>query len=100
MLESNLKTVNNDINTLIKNAQMVFQEATTLTGEKASEARQRGMQLLDLAMGKAQVAQANAFAAGKEMCISADHYVKENPWRTMSAAASIGLLLGVILARK
>ena len=100
MLEASLKTVNNDINTLIKNAQVVFQEATTLTGEKATEARQKGMQLLDSALGKAQDAQASAYAAGKEMCVSADHYVKENPWRTISAAASIGLLLGVILARK
>jgi ElaB/YqjD/DUF883 family membrane-anchored ribosome-binding protein len=34
------------------------------------------------------------------MAASADTYVKENPWRTIAAAASVGLLVGVILGRK
>ena len=100
MFTPNLKTANRDVKTLIRDAQTLFQEASTLTGEKAAEARQKGMQLLDSALVKAHQAQENAFIAGKEMVVSADHYVKENPWRTITAAASIGLLLGVILGRK
>lgn len=100
MLESNLKVVNNDVKTLVKDAQALFQAAATLTGEKADEVRHRGMRLLDTALGKAQDAQANALVAGKEMAVSADHYVKENPWRAIAAAAGVGLLAGVILGRK
>ncbi|HEX7987707.1 MAG TPA: DUF883 domain-containing protein, partial [Duganella sp.] len=27
-------------------------------------------------------------------------YVKENPWRSIAAAAGVGLLIGVIIGRK
>jgi ElaB/YqjD/DUF883 family membrane-anchored ribosome-binding protein len=100
MLESNLKVVNNDLKTLVKDAQALFQAAAALTGEKADEVRHRGMRLLDTALAKAQDAQASALVAGKEMAASADDYVKENPWRAIAAAAGVGLLMGVILGRK
>ncbi len=100
MLESNLKAVNNDVKTLVKDAQALFHAATALTGEKAEEVRDRGMRLLDTALVKAQDAQASALVAGKKMAVSADGYVKDNPWRTIAAAAGVGLLLGVIVARK
>ena len=100
MLESNLKVVNNDVKTLVTDAQALFKAAAALTGEKAEEVRNRGMRLLDTALVKAQDAQASAVVAGKEMANSADDYVKENPWRAIATAAGVGLLVGVILGRK
>lgn len=100
MLETNTTTVNNDVKTLVRDAQALLQAAASLTGEKAEEMRGRGMRALDSALAKAQEAQASALVAGKEMAASADLYVKENPWRTIAAAASVGLLVGVILGRK
>jgi ElaB/YqjD/DUF883 family membrane-anchored ribosome-binding protein len=100
MLETNISTVNNDVKTLVKDAQALFTAAAALSGEKADEVRSRGMRVLDAALIKAHEAQATAVVAGKEMAASADTYVKENPWRTIAAAASVGLLVGVILGRK
>jgi ElaB/YqjD/DUF883 family membrane-anchored ribosome-binding protein len=100
VLESNLKAVDNDVKILVKDAQALFHAAAALTGEKAEEVRNRGMRLLDTALVKAQDAQASALVAGKEMAVSADVYVKENPWRAIAAAAGIGLLAGLILSRK
>ena len=100
MLETNLKIVNNDVKTLVKDAQSLFQAAAALTGEKAEEVRARGMRLLDSALVKAQEAGANAVVAGKEMATSTDAYVKANPWRSIAVAAGAGLLAGVILGRK
>ena len=100
MLESNVKTVTHDLNTLVKDAQALFQSAAALSGEKADEVRNRGMHLLDDALTKAQEMQASAVVAGKQIAVSADTYVKENPWRVIAAAAGIGLLVGVIVARK
>ncbi|MET3119548.1 ElaB/YqjD/DUF883 family membrane-anchored ribosome-binding protein [Undibacterium sp. GrIS 1.8] len=100
MLESNLKAVNKDVKLLIKDSQALFVAAAALTGEKADEARDKAMKLLDAALVKAQEAQASAIVAGKEMAVSADVYVKENPWRAIAAAAGVGLLLGVIINRK
>ncbi len=100
MLENNITTVNNDVKTLVKDAQALFSAAAALTGEKADEVRTRGMRTLDAALVKAQEAQANAIVAGKQIAASADVYVKENPWRTIAAAAGVGLLVGFILGRK
>ena len=100
MLEQNISTVNNDVKTLVKDAQALFTAATALTGEKAEELRGRGMRALDTALAKAHEAQVSAVAAGKEAAKHADEYVKENPWRSIAAAASIGLLIGVIIGRK
>jgi ElaB/YqjD/DUF883 family membrane-anchored ribosome-binding protein len=100
MLEQNISTVNNDVKTLVKDAQALFTAATALTGEKADELRGRGMRALDTALAKAHEAQVSALAATKEAAKHADEYVKENPWRSIAAAASIGLLVGVIIGRK
>ncbi|MFZ6721628.1 DUF883 family protein [Undibacterium sp. Ji49W] len=100
MLESNIKAVNKDIKVLLKDAQALFSAAATLSGEKADEARARGMKLLDAAMVAAQDAQASALATGKEMVNSTDAYVKENPWSSIGVAATAGLLVGLLCCRK
>ena len=100
MLEQNISTVNNDVKTLVKDAQALFTAATALTGEKAEELRGRGMRALDTALAKAHEAQQSAVAASKEMAKQADVYVKENPWRSIAGAAAVGLLIGVIIGRK
>ncbi len=100
MLESNLEAVNNDVNTLVTDAQELLHAAAALTGEKAEEVRNRAMRLLDAALLKGREAQASALASGKEMAASADEYVKENPWRAIAAMAGMGLLAGLFLSRK
>lgn len=89
-----------DVKTLVKDAQALLTAAAALTGEKAEELRGRGMAMLDVAMGKASVVQEKATVKGKELAATADVYVKDNPWRTIAAAAGVGLLVGVILGRK
>jgi len=100
MLESNLNALNKDVKVLVKDAQALFNAASVLTGEKADEARGKGMQMLDAALGKAQEVQANTRVAAREMASSANTYVKENPWRSIAAAAGVGLLVGLAVGRK
>ncbi|WP_075796639.1 DUF883 family protein [Massilia putida] len=85
---------------LVKDAQSLLSAAASLTGNKADELRERGMELLDQALGKAGKYQDQAMVKGKELAHTADVYVKDNPWRTVAVAAGVGLLLGVILGRK
>ena len=99
-LNGNMNAVQTDVKTLVKDAQTLLTAAAALTGEKAEEMRGRGMQMLDVALGKASQVQGQAVVKGKELAHTADVYVKDNPWRTIAAAASVGLLMGVILGRK
>jgi ElaB/YqjD/DUF883 family membrane-anchored ribosome-binding protein len=100
MLESNLKTVRTDMKTLIRDAQELFREATSVTGVKAEELRNKGLGLLEKAAAKAQDAQAVAVETGKELAADADDYVRENPWRAVAISAGVGLLVGLLISRK
>jgi ElaB/YqjD/DUF883 family membrane-anchored ribosome-binding protein len=100
MLSSNIKTVQSDMKTLVKDAQDLFREATLATGEKADALRARGMSLLETAMAKAQEVQAAAIETGKEMADTADNFVQENPWKAVAIAGGVGVLVGMLIARK
>jgi len=99
-IDNGLKDANADMKVLVKDAQSLLSAAASLTGEKADELRSRGMELLDRAMGKASQYQGQAVVKSKELAHTADVYVKDNPWRTVVAAASVGLLVGIVLGRK
>ena len=99
-LDNGLQNAGADMKGLVKDAQALLSAATALTGDRADELRARGMELLDRAMGKASQYQGQAVIKSKELAESADVYVKDNPWRTVVAAASVGLLVGIYLGRK
>src|ERR1035437_11118072 len=100
MLSSKIETVHTDMRTLVKDAQDLFREATSATGEKVEALRAKGMSMLDVATAKAQERQAAAIETGKEIAESADDYVRENPWQAVAIAAGAGLLIGVLIARR
>jgi ElaB/YqjD/DUF883 family membrane-anchored ribosome-binding protein len=100
MNESTLKTTRTDMKSIIQDAQELFREATSVTGEKAEELRTRGLHLLDSALVKAQEVQTVALETGKELAVKTDDYVHENPWRAVAIAAGVGALLGFLISRK
>lgn len=86
--------------TLVRDAQELFREATATTGEKAEELRNRGFDLLETALVRAQEMQAAAIETGKEIAESTDDFVRENPWQAVAISAGVGLLVGMLIARK
>ena len=99
-IDSSLQNASADMKLLVKDAQALLTAAAALTGDKADDLRMRGMELLDRAMGRATQYQGQAVVKSKELAQTADVYVKDNPWRTVAAAASVGLLVGIFLGRK
>ena len=97
---SSFKTVRNDMKTLIRDAQELFREATSATGEKAEALRDKGLNMLEAALSKAQDLQAAAIETGKEIAETTDDFVQENPWQAVAIAGGVGLLLGVLISRK
>ncbi|RZI44307.1 DUF883 domain-containing protein [Herbaspirillum sp. HC18] len=100
MLTSNIKTVRNDMKTLVKDAQELLREASLATGEKADELRARGLALLDVAMEKAHEVQAIAVEKGKAAAQSTDEFVHEHPWKAVGIAAGVGLVIGLLISRR
>ncbi len=100
MQTTNVKTVRTDMKTLVKSAQDLFREATSATGERAEILRNQGLTLLDTAMTKAQEVQTAAMETGKEIAESTDTYVQENPWKSVAISTGVGVLIGMLIARK
>ena len=100
MLESNINTVRSDLKTLMKDAQELFEEAATSSGSKAEELRAKGMKLLDSAIDGAHHFQLAAIEKGKKIAHDTDAYVHENPWRAIGISAAVGVLIGMLIARR
>jgi ElaB/YqjD/DUF883 family membrane-anchored ribosome-binding protein len=86
--------------TLVRDAQELFREATAVTGEKADELRSKGLDMLETALSRAQEMQTAAIETGKEIAESTDDFVRENPWKAVAISAGVGLLVGMLIARK
>lgn len=99
MTTQTLKTVRNDMKTLVNDAQELFREAAAATGDKADELRNKGLTMLEAAVASAQNAQAIAIEKGKEVAKRTDDYVHENPWRAVAISAGLGLLVGLVIGR-
>ena len=100
MLNSNIKTVRNDMKTLVRDAQELLREAKLSTGEKADELRSRGLRMLDAAMEKAQEVQNVALEKSKQAAQTTDEFVHQHPWQAVALSAGAGLLLGMLISRK
>lgn len=100
MLTSNIKTVRNDMKTLVQDAQELFREAASATGDTADELRSKGLLLLDAAMEKAQELQSVALEKGKEAAHVTDEFVHDNPWKAVAISAGVGLLIGMLISRR
>ena len=100
MSASTIKTVRHDMRTLVRDAQELFREATSATGEKAEELHKKGLRMLEVAMAKAQDMQTSAIETSKEIAETTDEFVQENPWRAVAISAGVGLLVGLLIARK
>jgi ElaB/YqjD/DUF883 family membrane-anchored ribosome-binding protein len=100
MHTSRVKTVRHDFSGLLREAQDLFREATAITGEKAEELRSKGIGLIDTALAAAQDAQGAVIDSGKAAVEATDDFVQENPWTAVAIGAGVGLVVGLLIARK
>ena len=89
-----------DFKALIGDAEALLRATTDQAGETVSAVRQRIEQRLE--EGKKSVAEAEALLLErtKEAAKTADVYVRENPWNAVGLAAGVGLVVGLLVARK
>ena len=94
------KVAKTDIQTLLDDAQAMFKEAASLTGDKADDLRLQAQGVLEDALEKAQSLQAAAIEKGKDAAVTADTYVRDNPWRAVAISAGVGIVAGLLLGRR
>ena len=89
-----------DLRTLVGDAEELLKATASQAGDKIVIARQKIEQ--SLVEGKKALADAekNLVQKSKECAEIADDYVRENPWSAVGIAASIGLVIGLLIRGK
>lgn len=89
-----------DLKTVMEDAEALLKATSTLTGEKIQEVRARAEESLRQAKVRLSEVEEEAMRRAKEIAEAADEYVHENPWQSVGIAAGIGLVLGLLIARR
>lgn len=99
-VEVNTEQLVADLKTVMEDAEALLKATSTLTGEKIQEVRARAEESLRQAKVRLTEVEEEAMRRAREVAEAADEYVRENPWQSVGIAAGIGLVVGLLLARR
>ena len=66
----------------------------------AADARARAAESLRQARERLQSLEGEMLVRARDAARETDRYVRDNPWQSLGIAASVGLLLGLLIARR
>ena len=89
-----------DVRKAVSGAEDMLTQAATATGDKAAELRSQALQQLKALREHMNDAQEAALRQSKAAARATDEYVHENPWRSILAAASVGVVVGLLIGRR
>ena len=89
-----------NLRVVIADAEELLRLSAGQTTAGISEWRARVEARLQVAKANLAQAQEAALAKVKAASIAADEYVHDNPWRAISAAAGVGLVIGLLIGRR
>lgn len=89
-----------DVNDALTDAESMLAQAANATGEKAAELRDRAMQKLQLLRERMDDARDLALRQSKAAALKTDEFVHDHPWRSILAAASVGVVVGLLIGRR
>ena len=92
--------IESDVHKAISGAEDMLAQAANATGEKAAELRGRALEQLKALREKLADAQHKALEKGKAAAHATDDYVHDHPWRSILAAASLGVVVGLLISRR
>jgi ElaB/YqjD/DUF883 family membrane-anchored ribosome-binding protein len=93
-------TLKADLATVMRDAEALIKASADQGGEKMTEARSKSRQSLETAKTRLHAAEKAALRHGEDAVSATEDYVKHNPWQAVGIAAGVGLVLGVLLARR
>ena len=90
----------NDLKLVISDAEELLRMTADQAGEAAGEVRKRVQERLADAKEDLKQLQDIAISKAKAAGDAADHYVHENPWKSIGIAAGVGLVVGLLISRR
>ena len=89
-----------DLRTVVTDAEELLRLTASQAGEKVGELRVRMQENLVSARHKLADAEAALKEKSREVARATDDYVHEHPWKSISVAAGVGLLVGLLIGRR
>jgi ElaB/YqjD/DUF883 family membrane-anchored ribosome-binding protein len=84
----------------MRDAEALMKASADQGGEKMNEARAKIRDSLETARSRLMSAERAALRHGEDAVIATEEYVRRNPWQSVGIAAGVGLVIGVLLARR
>ena len=89
-----------DFRVVVSDAEALLKATANQTGEKLTAARAKIEESLQIARARLAEAQSTVVAKTKAAAKATDVYVHENPWNAVGIAATVGLLIGLLIGRR
>lgn len=89
-----------DVQTVLADAQELMRLAAGEAGQGFKEARERLERSTQAARQQLAAMQESAMQSARGAGRTADGYVRENPWEAVGIGAGLGILLGLLIARR
>jgi ElaB/YqjD/DUF883 family membrane-anchored ribosome-binding protein len=90
----------NDFKVVIADTEALLKATASQSGEKVEEIRAKAEKSLRTAKAGIAEAQSIVIEKTKEAAKVTDEYVHENPWKSVGLAASVGLVIGLLIGRR
>lgn len=89
-----------DFKVVVADAEALLKATASHTGEKVAEVRAKAEKSLHAAKASLAEMQSVVVAKTKDAAKATDVYVHENPWKSVGFAASVGLVIGLLISRR
>jgi ElaB/YqjD/DUF883 family membrane-anchored ribosome-binding protein len=89
-----------DLKVVMRDAEALIKATSAQTGEKIAEVRARAEESLRQAKVRLVEVEEEALRRAREVAEATEEYVRENPWQSLGIAAGVGLVLGILIARR
>lgn len=99
-VETKADDVAKDVKNLSKDAKALASEAQEEMRQKTGELSKKCSEFLNSAIAAAKEVPTIAATRTKEVAATTDEYVHEKPWRAVTISAGLGILLGVMFAKR
>jgi len=89
-----------DLQTVIKDAEVLLENASSPLGEEFKSAKARFEGALQNAKDEARRLERLVVNKTKDAINTTDNYVKDHPWQAVGLGAAVGLVIGLLISRK
>lgn len=89
-----------DFKVVMADAEALLKATANQGGEKLSEVRAKAEESLRVMRARMAQLQEALLVKTKAAAEATDAYVHENPWKAVTAAAGVGLVIGLLIGRR